>query len=195
VKFWGFVCLLTCIISLPLVVCAEVLNSVHAQVESAGVGMPVTPDFKVSWRYCGDWNAWYWHATHEVTICEEYFDEDHGLEVARFALLHELGHAYTFQRGVDFGRWRGNYEASADEFAAVVDVLEGHPDDLTYKADLFEAWGRTHTHNPSDPHPAPQVRADTLRCLYIGFKNLDDACRIKWEDALAYWTKTWRDNP
>jgi hypothetical protein len=128
-------------------------------------------------------NGFYYRAMKLIVLCYESLGDE---GVARFVYLHELGHGYTFQRTFDFTRWDGNYEAAADEFAAVNSVAQGHPEDLLRMARVFEAWGAG-TPDPKDPHPPALERAQKMRRLYYGSQMPWGPLGAEWRDSLHYW--------
>src|SRR5689334_11943337 len=156
--------------------------------ELASLLLPVEIPHILFWAKCGGWNGTYFRALKVILLCEE--NTGLGLRPSRFIYLHELGHGYTFQRtGFDFSRWAGNYEAAADEFAAVSSVAAGHPEDVLAMALLFEARAKTQNWNPKDPHPPAVVRAATLKRLYYGSLIPQGPLGKEWRDALHFWTQ------
>lgn len=159
--------------------------TLREQVEMVAIFLPVELNVPMTWKRCGDWNAFYYFSG-RIELCLENLKE--GVGVAREIYLHELGHAFTFRKpGFDFSRWGGNYEAAADEFAAVVSVLQGNADDLVDKALLWIDYSAQVEHVPGDPHPPGIERARMMLDLYMGFHFPTSPQGAKWRDALRYW--------
>lgn len=147
--------------------------------------LPMEIDTEVSWKNCGTWNGYYFPGSHRIVLCNENLKE--GVGPARFIYLHELGHAYTFQKGTDFLRWDGNYEDAADEWAALWSIVQGHPEDLLQVAAIYDEWGKMYTPKPGDPHSPMEVRATRLRSLYYGWKNPQGTFGDDYRATLAFW--------
>lgn len=162
-----------------------IARSPKEEVELAGYRVPAEIDSFLYWRKCGDWNGMYYFQSHNIVLCEENLDL--GVPAARFIYLHELGHAYTFQYGMSFLRWGNNYEAAADEWAAVNLVVTGHPTDLLAMAKVFDDWGKQHPQPPGDPHPPAWKRAHRLRELYWAYKIGVGPIGAPWREAYEFW--------
>lgn len=154
------------------------------QVMAVETYLPVQLDVRAKWIKCGTFNGWYYPGLKRIVLCQENLQN---VGLARFVYLHELGHAYTFQHPVDFARWGGNYEASADEWAAVWTIVQGNATDLLATADAFEAWGKIYSQHEDDPHPPMSLRAQRLRNMYAGYKNPQGPHGSYWRDCLKYW--------
>jgi hypothetical protein len=141
----------------------------------------------VTWIRCGSWNGFYWRGSNRIALCEQNLD--YGVPVARFILLHEMGHSFTMTRSFDFSHWDGNYEAAADEFAAVHSIARGHAGDLLKMAVVFEALGDTV--HPDDPHPTGVARGRRLRDIYASYRAGGEL----WNELLGYWTDKIRNDP
>lgn len=153
-------------------------EQVMAEVLYAPVDLELTG---VKWRRCSSWNGFYYWDNH-IELCENNLSL--GVPAARFILLHEMGHAFTFTRGFNYDRWGGNYEAAADEFAAVHSIVRGHPEDLLAMAAVFESLGDYV--DPSDPRPTGVDRGRRLRVLYASFHG-EGVIQAPWQDALTFW--------
>lgn len=154
-----------------------------AEVELAQIFLPVDlTDTQVLWDSCGTWNGYYYHTFNTIVLCYENLRA--GTEVARFILLHELGHRFTFYFGTSYERWGNNYEAAADEFAAIFSIVQGHPEDLLHMAKLYRDWGRLYEHDPEDPHPPMEARAKVMESIYYGWKMGKEGAYL---DALRFW--------
>ncbi len=156
----------------------------RSEVERAGVYLPLEVDFTVHWEKCGSKNAAYYFKSHRIVMCAELL---HGVlgsvPLARGVLLHELGHAITFQHGISFDRWEGNYEAAADEFASIMALAKGNPEDLDALATWFEWMAALYV-----THPPHAVRAERFRCMLSGSATgAPTRCRAIYLDALRYW--------
>jgi len=137
------------------------------EVELALDRLPVELTVTMRWMWCGDWNGYYFPGLDFIRLCEENLDQ--GVGAARFIYLHELGHAFTMERHPNFDRWDGNYEAAADEFAAIMAIVQGNPEDLVEIANLYIEWSREHVQRKGDPHPPMELRAKAMRDIYLGF--------------------------
>lgn len=100
-----------------------------ARVHAAYAGL----DYTVSWRSCGEFNAFYDPETHRVTMCSELLP--YGAAVVRMILAHELAHAVITQLDIPY---TGSGEAAADELAAVLMSIHGHQEDVLAMADFFK---------------------------------------------------------
>lgn len=163
------------------------------EVEQARVYLPLELDTGLIWDSCGTWNGFYFPGFDFILLCKENLDA--GTEVARFIYLHELGHAYTFTRGIDFSRFSGNYEAAADEFAAVMSILQGHARDMLKVIELYLDWGKKHPHQADDPHPPMETRADNLKRIFLGYLLPKSKYGKYYISALRYWHQTLLENP
>ena len=165
-------------------------EDVRGETETASIFLPVEIPHTLIWDSCGRWNGYYSRSFNLVVLCEENLGL--GVKVSRFVYLHELGHAYTFSLPYDFKRWDGNYEAAADEFAAVSAVVQGHPEDILAMALVFEESAKSQKWDPSDPHPPALKRARTLKRLYYGALIPWGPIGAPWREALRYWTLEFR---
>lgn len=166
-------------------------EDVRAETESAAIFLPVEIPHTLIWDKCGRWNGMYFRAWSLILLCEENLT--YGPKVSRFVYLHELGHAYTFAHPeFDYSRWGKNYEAAADEFAAVSAVVQGHPEDILAMAKLFEEAAKSQKWDPSDPHPPAIKRARTLKSLYYGAMIPWGPIGAPWREALGFWTAEFR---
>lgn len=161
--------------------------SPREQVEEAAIYLPVELDVDVTWINCTSWNGFYYPGQSRIELCRQNLAM--GVGVARFIFLHELGHAYTFQNGLGYARWGGNYEAAADEWAAVMSITQGHPRDILEIANAYEAWGRLNPWHKGDPHPPMELRASNMRKLYYGWLYSWSVYGHDWREALAHWKK------
>lgn len=155
--------------------------SPQEEVEAAGNILPVEINLPVIWEDCGSWNGWY--TGNEIHLCTDNLK--YGLGVAREIYLHELGHAFIHQASVPLDRWKGNEEAAADEFAAVMSITQGHPEDVMVKARLWI----THPGGggPWDPHPSNYARAMMFVRLYYGYMWPRITWHDEWVGALSFW--------
>lgn len=161
-------------------------------VEEIAINLPVEVDVPVRWVSCGTWNGAYYYSG-RIELCNENIAEGPG--VARFIFLHELGHAYTFGRGTGFERFYGNYEAAADDFAAVISIVQGHPEDLVAMANAYEDWGKWNVQDPNDPHPSPMARAQHLRDIYLGYMAPWTPEFKAYQTSLVYWRYQFMEHP
>lgn len=152
------------------------------EVEAEVIYAPVDLNLKsVEWVRCSSWNAFYYHDNH-IEMCENNLKL--GVPVARWVLLHEMGHAFTFTRKFTYERWGGNYEAAADEYAAVQSIVRGHKEDLLAMARVLDALGGEY--DPNDPHPTGVQRAARLRELYRAYLS-EGPQAAPWREALEFW--------
>lgn len=177
--------IITLLLGLGFTSVAKGREDLKAVVEIEALYTPIPLRAPVTWIDCdGDWNGLYYFSG-RIELCDGNIDL--GLGAARFIYLHELGHAWTFSRGFTYERWAGNYEAAADEFAAIHSIARGHAEDVLAMARVFEAWGKTHPGRAGDPHPPALKRADTLRRLYWGWKMFAGERTIEFYEALDFW--------
>lgn len=162
------------------------------EIEELEMYLPVEVHMPVTWEFCGTWNGAYYFSG-RIKLCEENLDEEEG--VARFIYLHELGHAYTMTRHLDFTRWGLNYEAAADEFGAVMSIVQGHPEDVLAMAKLFYKSALERPYVKGDPHPPAAIRAENLMKIYQGFKNPYGKWGNDWRDTLDYWRDQFLEHP
>lgn len=161
--------------------------SPQAEVERAASYLPIKLEVDMGWALCGSWNGSYWKRYNYIRLCYENLEE--GVGPARFIYLHELGHAYTMgEDDFDYTRWDGNYEAAADEFAAIMSLAQGHPEDLLAVARMFERESASRPYRKGDPHPPLLRRAETLRRLYLGYVvSWSRPAGFDLREALAFW--------
>lgn len=168
-----------------VVLAAPTLFTPKDTVQSEAYYMPVSLTVDTSWVSCGDWNGMYYQVFDLILLCNENLKL--GVPAARFIYLHELGHAFTFGYDIDYARWRGNYEAAADEFAAVQSVVRHHEEDLLAMANVFDEAAKDHPVVKDDPHPPLAKRAAYLRALYWSHFLGVGPVGAAWRDAFSYW--------
>ena len=154
-------------------------NQISAVADMAW-GFGLQPD--VTWRLCGEVNAWYDIRTADITLCVETLSDP----AAVFIAAHETGHALVY--GLDLTKPKYAYadERAADELAAMYLVYSDQTDELVAGAQWFMRMG--HEEPSDDPHAPAQERAHLLLCLADGAENGTPECRTLWNRTVAYWT-------
>ena len=140
-------------------------------------------EYTVSWKACGQINAYYSHRKRHITLCYELLEASNPGTV-RFILGHEIGHAVIRQLRVPF---TGLEEAAADEFSAVILGWYGQRDDVLVAGRWFVAQGGEE--NPWDEHPGNMRRGITLACLYLGVEAEQSDCTYEWLRASSSWQR------
>lgn len=149
--------------------------------------MPVEVTADVTWIECGDWNGYYTWADDLIEMCEENL-ELLSPGASRFVFLHELGHAYAHEHNMDYDRWGGSVEDEADEFATVMTLAQGRPEDLLEAALMWEKFNRQ-TGGPilGDTHSPALLRAKRLRQAYWGYKALFSDYYFAFKESVEFW--------
>jgi hypothetical protein len=160
-------------------------NLPKENIESLQDALPVELTVPVSWRTCGDWNGFYYYASESIVLCEENLALPDG--AARMLFLHELGHAYSIPRRLDTRRWNGNWEDEADEFAMIISLAQGRPNDLLVMARVWEKWAKENPPIDGDTHSPATQRAARLRAMYWGYTLQVGANFFYYKEALDYW--------
>lgn len=138
-------------------------------------------DFKVVWKRCNEFNAYYWIESHEITLCHE-LKRTLSPAVIRFYLAHEIGHAVILQKKIPF---TGNEETAADEFAAWYLTISGRENDVLEAGNHWVERG--HVYPPNATHPDDARRGEVLKCYaQLGLEETWD-CPRSWKDI----TRTW----
>lgn len=146
--------------------------------------LPVEMHVPVTWETCGEWNGAYYPGAQRIVLCEE--NKYLPLGAQRMIFLHELGHAFTIPRDTPTYRWNGNYEDEADEFAAIMSIVQGHEEDLLVMAQVWENWAKENPPKPGDPHSPAIKRAKVLRDIYWGFQDFG-LKHLTYLEALEFW--------
>ena len=155
------------------------------RIESLQTYLPVELHVPVSWAHCGDWNGFYYPGSNRIVLCEENLALPEG--AARLLFLHELGHAYSIPLELDTVRWEGNYEDEADEFAMVMSIVQGRPEDLLVMARVWEKWAKENPPEEGDEHSPASERAERLRRIYNGYRYAFGPDYFYYLEALTYW--------
>ena len=116
----------------------QVATTHHREIEQLEDRLPVPMTASIVWANCGDWNGLYYGSMDLIVLCNEN-DVLLSPGAQRVLALHELGHAYAAEYGLDLTRWGGKAEDQADEFAIVMTLTHGRPEDLL---DSAQAWDR-----------------------------------------------------
>jgi hypothetical protein len=143
------------------------------------------PGMKVSLSYrdCGQVNAYYWYATKTVVICNELLDEPIGF--VRFVMAHEMAHAVIMQKDIPY---TGSHEDAADQLAAVFLYVNDMREDIYEAAEWFYQW-RDAEPSPLDDHTWPHQRAWQLFCYYVGTEETGSECNHRFGQALKAWDR------
>lgn len=104
---------------------------------------------------CGYENAFYFDSLGLVAVCNEMLE--HGPDVARFVINHEMGHAWMAQNGI------GDSERGADELALLMSTKK----EALAAAAYFHGLG-SGDDGDDGQHQSHQARGDEFVCLAYG---------------------------
>lgn len=186
-KFWTYVLVACAVVGLGF----DSLPNPRREVEDAGIFLPVEVDVNVFWTRCDSVNGYYSDGI--IELCKENLQL--GVPLARAIFLHELGHAYVESHHIDYSRFNGNYEAQADDFAAIMALIQGHPEDLLAIADFFEDWALKYVQRADDPHPPMMERVKHFRDIYLGYMAPWTPEFQVYRASLVYWRVQMLEHP